>query len=180
MTVTRLCPQVISSDCVSTKAMNLAVSEETLRAHLRRILLPYALQHLTINYGEDTEARVNEVSQQVTYSTDSQFVAQLLTECLSLVSTEESGSVLIPLHPFEQLNFRWRFYELASFDYDEGWEIDRRALDLIRACGAKSSSIIPLESVLLEHVGKCCLTIWMYATHVARTKMKSFLSRIIH
>ncbi|KAF8515763.1 hypothetical protein BU17DRAFT_93162 [Hysterangium stoloniferum] len=77
-----------------------------LRAHIRKLLLHYALKHLTIDYAEYTRVEV----------------FQLLSDTLDLVSLDDPTSILLPIEPFDALNQAFKIGHQKA--YDERWDID--------------------------------------------------------
>ncbi|KII93076.1 hypothetical protein PLICRDRAFT_694319 [Plicaturopsis crispa FD-325 SS-3] len=88
--------------------------ERALREHIRNLLLPYALTHLTTDY--------------VIYS-DS-MATQLLSESLRTIPTTDPNSLILPEEPFDTLT---RILGLNTLQpYEEKLAADRPTVDFIR------------------------------------------------
>ncbi|TFK80490.1 hypothetical protein K466DRAFT_451747, partial [Polyporus arcularius HHB13444] len=77
-----------------------------LRAHIRGLLLQYALTHLATNY--------------VTWTQES--VADILSECMSYVPLAGPTCVALPVDPLEILSQRWGLTKLDL--YEERWKVE--------------------------------------------------------
>ncbi|KAF8492671.1 hypothetical protein JB92DRAFT_3100288 [Gautieria morchelliformis] len=85
--------------------MDAADKERALRAHIRKLLLRYALTHLTINYVDYTRTEVSE----------------LLSDCLSVVPLDDPTSLVLPVDPFEQLYQKLKIEDQKP--YDQTWTV---------------------------------------------------------
>ncbi|KAI0094483.1 hypothetical protein BDY19DRAFT_22568 [Irpex rosettiformis] len=88
--------------------------EIALRAHIRTLLLDYALSHLTENYVDHTEA----------------FVSQVLVPTLGVLPTSDPTLPILEPSLYDQLNSSLKIGRLPA--YNEKWSTDSQSLSLIK------------------------------------------------
>ncbi|GJJ13145.1 hypothetical protein Clacol_007396 [Clathrus columnatus] len=87
--------------------------EQSLRTHIRKLLLPYALKHLTTNYAVHSHSEVIE----------------LLSESLDIVPIEDFSFLTLPVEPMDAFYSLYHIKEQPAFT--ETWDIGAEIKDFI-------------------------------------------------
>lgn len=112
--------------------MNSHERELALRAHIRTLLLDYALTHLTRNYVAYTEHVVSEVglSLHTFCSRATPIWLQVLGPALHKIPTNDATSLVLEPTLHEQIDSCLRLKCLAA--YDEKWVADPQSLAALK------------------------------------------------